>query len=101
MRMFIGYNFGKLSVAVIGDGVEKPQKEDWRNIDPATLPDDVRRAYTEYKDSYAVTAEFRKDFERKLRSLGGITTPVVRKNATRSFSLADAIEIAMQNCHAH
>ena len=38
-------------------------KADWRILDPATLPDNLRSAYADYKQAYALMKEARQSFE--------------------------------------
>ena len=54
MKMLFGYNFGKLSVAIVPAHVKQADKGDWQEIDPASLTDELQDAYQEYKDAYAL-----------------------------------------------
>ena len=41
-------------------------REDWIQIDPETLADDVREAYEAYKEAYRYAKDLRKAFEAKV-----------------------------------
>lgn len=90
-KMLIGYNFGKLSVAIIPATQAKAEKDDWATVDPTTLPSHVQNAYKDYKDAYQVMKEAREVFEQMLREETGIVSPtkVATKGQTKPLSMAD------------
>ena len=81
MKMLFGYNFGKLSIAVIPLSQAKADKEDWQEVDLDELSPEIRKAYEEYKASYKVTKGHREYFEAVMRGMADIHTPVKAKAA--------------------
>lgn len=93
MKMLFGYNFGKLSVAVIPAGQDKADRDDWQEIDPASLPDALGDLYQEYKDAYSLAKDAREAFEAAMRDAAGIKAPVkVAKAGAKARSLADFLK---------
>ncbi len=89
-KMLFGYNFGKLSIAVIPQGQDKAERDDWTAIDVASLPDDIGDAYEEYKDCYRLMKDAKAMFEGKMRAQAGLTEAKPQaKPAKGSLSLAD------------
>jgi len=70
--MFFGYNFGKLSLAITRG--KRPEKGDWKEINPVSLGGEIKTAYNEYKAAYKLAKEAREAFERKVRTAAGIDT---------------------------
>ncbi len=90
MKMLFGYNFGKLSIAVIPQAQDKAERGDWREIDVTSLDDDIADAYEEYKDCYRLMKEAKALFEGKMRAKAGLAEPkATPKVAKGSLSLAD------------
>lgn len=99
MKMLFGYNFGKLSIAVIPQTQKKAEKEDWAEIDPNSLEDSLQDLYLEYKDRYqaykdspaaVAMRDARAAFELGMRDTAGLkASPKVAKASKGSLSLAD------------
>ena len=90
MKMLFGYNFGKLSIAVIPQAQDKAERGDWREIDVNSLPDDIGDAYEEYKDCYRLMKEAKARFEGKMRDQAGLQEAKATPKASKgSLSLAD------------
>ena len=94
MKMLFGYNFGKLSIAVIPASQEKADRDDWTAIDPASLPDDIADAYEEYKDCYRLMKEAKAAFEGKMRDKAGLVeAKATPKPAKGSLTLAAFLDM--------
>ncbi len=90
MKMLFGYNFGKLSIAVIPQWQDKAERENWTAIDVASLPDDIGDAYEEYKDCYKLMKAAKATFETAMREQAGLQEAKPQaKPAKGSLSLAD------------
>jgi TPP-dependent pyruvate/acetoin dehydrogenase alpha subunit len=70
-KMLFGYNFGKLSIAVIPAYQDRADKEDWKQIDPNSLPEDMLAAYELYREASREAGELRKAFEDKVKAAAG------------------------------
>ena len=99
LKMLFGYNFGKLSLAVIPATQKTAKKEDWQDVDPATLSEELQVLHAEYKDAYAALKatperkavdDTRKAFEAAMRETAGIVA-APKAAAKGSVSLADFI----------
>ena len=65
-QMVFGYNFGKLSIAVVEAG-EKAEREDWRELDPSSLPKDIEAQYNAYVELRREANSAKQLFENALR----------------------------------
>ena len=101
MQMRFGYNFGKLSIAVVPEGTE-PTKDDWKELDPNTLPEGERNAYQAYKSHYKAMKEAKVTFENRLRNRCGLVAVVKAqpKASSKALSLDAFIRINELNGHA-
>lgn len=87
MKMLFGYNFGKLSIAMVEDRAEK---EDWNEIDPESLSTASRVAYDAYRVQRKKAGELKAEFERIMRREAGIVSGEKTQKASKSaISLSD------------
>lgn len=97
-KMLIGYNFGRLTIAVIPQEQKKADKEDWREIDPDSLPDELSALYDDYKEWYKLAQETKEmvaakeakaAFETAMREQAGLATAAKAKASNKAVSLSD------------
>jgi len=89
-KMLFGYNFGKLSIAIIPAVQAKAEKQDWVEIEPASLDETAFAAYRDYKAQYAKAKAARELFEQAMRDAAGIATaPAPKPAGAARQSLAD------------
>ena len=91
LKLLFGYNFGKLSLAAIPQDQAKADKEDWIEVHPSTLPEDIADAYEIYKEAYREMKDYRLAFEAKMRAHLGVTEqakPVAKPKLSLSEYLA-------------
>ncbi len=92
-KMLFGYNFGKLSIAIIPLSQAKAEKSDWQEIDIDTMDDDMRLAYDSYKDAYRDMKAAREAFEASMRDAAGIADHTAKPAAApKRQSLADYLK---------
>ena len=97
MKMLFGYMFGKLAVAVIPSYQDKAERDDWRKIDPATLPNEVANAYEAYREANAMAADARRDFEKLFRDTVGFEQPKAVARVSKDTLSLDAFRQQMAN----
>ena len=99
-KMLFGYNFGKLSVAIIPAGQAKAERGDWQEIDANTLPPAAKAKYEAYKAKYREAKGLKDEFEALLREAAGIKGETkAEKAAVPKLTLSQFI--ASQNASGH
>lgn len=93
-KLLFGYNFGKLSTAVIPADQAKAEKGDWLEINPDTMPTPMRKLYDDYKASASATKLAREAFESAFRRDMGIAGTVKTTASTKALSFADLVKAA-------
>lgn len=89
-KMLFGYNFGKLSIAVIPAHQAKAEKGDWMDVDVTELHDDIQLAYEVYKEAYKVAKAHKAHFEALMKDHAGLEDqPKAAPKARQRQSLAD------------
>lgn len=89
-KLVFGYNFGKLSVAVVKSEGQTLGKGDWREIDPATMTPELQEAYGKLKEARRLAAVAKGEFEAMMTKAAGFEAkPTVAKASPKAVSLAD------------
>lgn len=91
-KLLFGYNFGKLSVAVLPADQLKADKTDWLEINPDTLTPATRKLYDAYKLQASITKSAREAFETDMRGHMGIASAIKPTASTKALSFADLVK---------
>ena len=91
-KLVFGYNFGKLSVAIVKTVGQKLDKGDWTTIDPDSLSPELQQAYSELREARKLANEVRAKFEAMMTKEVGLEPEAKPEpKAKKALSLADYI----------
>jgi hypothetical protein len=94
MKALFGYNFGRASIAIIPDSQKKASKEDWTQVDFATLPSEAQvafKAFQDYNEELKATEAFKRvqaartEYEMIMRSVLGIKSDKLSKQSFADY----------------